>query len=90
MWVSTIEGGILHFSTYTYTNMNAEGNTNYYKNIQHKNRHLKWFFTYFGYSKKLSRAVVFVKWNDSDDFLIFENTKHFLAPEFHVYVGKDK
>jgi hypothetical protein len=39
MWVGTPEGGILHFPTYTYENMVGAGNVNYYKNIQHKNRH---------------------------------------------------
>ena len=50
-WVGTPEGGILHFPTYTYTNMNGGGNSNYYKNIKHEDRHNQWFFVYFGYSK---------------------------------------
>ena len=31
--------------------MNGGGNTNVWKNIAHKDRHTKWFFVYFGYSK---------------------------------------
>lgn len=53
-WVGTVEGGILHFPTYTYTNMNGAGNTNFYKNIQHKNRINEWFYVYYGYSKTLA------------------------------------
>lgn len=50
-WVGTAEGGILHLPTYTYANMNGAGNTNVWKNIPHKERHTKWFFLYFGYTK---------------------------------------
>jgi hypothetical protein len=27
-WVGTAEGGILHLTTYTYTNLNGDGNPN--------------------------------------------------------------
>lgn len=49
--MGTTEGGILHFPTYTYTNMNGGRNANLVKNIVHKNRHLEWFYAYFGYHK---------------------------------------
>lgn len=51
LWLGTAEGGILHFPTYTYSNMNGGGNANLVKNIVHKNRHLEWFYVYFGYHK---------------------------------------
>jgi hypothetical protein len=52
MWVGgPPAGNILHFPTYTYTNMVAAGNVNLVQNIAQENRHLEWFYVYFGYSK---------------------------------------
>jgi len=51
MWVGTPEGGILHFPTYTYTDMNGNGNRNHVQNIQHQQRLIRWFYVYYGYSK---------------------------------------
>lgn len=50
MWLGL---GFLHFPTYTYVNMVGGGNTNHHQNINHKDRHLQWFYVYFGYSKKV-------------------------------------
>lgn len=82
--------GILHFPTYTYVNMNGAGNANFHKNIDHKGRHQKWFFVYFGYSKKERLANIYVKWQDSEDSTQYENIDHYFAPEFFVYYGRDK
>lgn len=82
--------GILHFPTYTYTNMNGAGNANHHKNINHNNRHFKWFFVYYGYSKKERLANIQVKWSNSDDGMTYEDINHYFTPEFFVYVGKDK
>lgn len=38
--------------------MKGEGTSNLVNNINHKNKHLEWFFVYFGYSKKLKKAFV--------------------------------
>lgn len=70
--------------------MNGAGNANHHQNIDHKNRHFKWFYIYFGYSKKDTTAYIYVKWNDSDDSLTYEKINHYFTPEFFVYVGKDK
>lgn len=80
----------MHFPTYTYTNMNGGGNANYYKNIQHKERHLEWFYVYFGYSKKAAQASVYVKWINSEDSLTYSDANHYVVPEFFIFVGKDK
>jgi len=37
--------------TYTYTDLNGNGNANLVKNIPHNNKHLEWHFVYMGYSK---------------------------------------
>ncbi|CAD8140693.1 unnamed protein product [Paramecium octaurelia] len=89
-WVGTAEGGILHMPTYSYTNMNGGGNTNYWKNIQHKDRHTKWFWIYFGYSKPKAQAYAYVKWTDSEDSNTYDKANHYFAPEFHIYAGRDK
>lgn len=90
LWVGTPEGGILHFPTYTYSNMNGAGNANLYKNIAHKERHLEWFYVYYGYQKSSSKAYAYVKWTNSEDSLTYDNTNHYLAPEFFIFVGRDK
>lgn len=70
--------------------MNGAGNANHHKNINHNNRHFKWFFVYYGYSKKEKLANIQVKWSNSDDGMTYENINHYFTPEFFVYVGKDK
>jgi hypothetical protein len=90
MWIGTAAGGILHFPTYTYTNMNGAGNTNFVKNIAHKGKFVRWFFVYFGYSKKVSKAYIHVKWFDGEDSMTYPNINHYFAPKFLAYVGKDR
>lgn len=70
--------------------MNGAGEANYHKNLNHKNRHLRWFYVYFGYSKKHAMASLYVKWTAEEEFLTYERTNHYLAPEFFIYVGRDK
>lgn len=78
--MGTPDGGILHFPTYSYANMNGAGNTNAFKNIAHKNKHIEWFFVYFGYDKELAAASAYVKWTNSEDSLKWDKTNHYLAP----------
>ncbi|CAK56140.1 unnamed protein product (macronuclear) [Paramecium tetraurelia] len=89
-WIGTAEGGIIHMPTYTYANMNGGGNANVWKNILHKDRHTKWFFVYFGYSKPQAKAYSYIKWQSDDDFLNYDNTNHYYAPNFQVFFGRDK
>lgn len=53
MWVGQPEGGILHFTTYTYANIYGGGNVNSWQNVKHNDDHARWHFVYFGYSKTL-------------------------------------
>jgi len=66
--------------TYTYANMVGAGNTNFWKNIAHKDRHTKWFFVYYGYSKLVQKAYAYVKWLDGEDNNKYDNVNHFFAP----------
>lgn len=50
-WVGTADNGIIHMPTYTYTNLNGDGNPNLVKNINHNNKILQWHFVYMGYSR---------------------------------------
>lgn len=70
--------------------MNGAGNTNLFKNLDHKNRHLKWFYVYFGYSKKARQANVYVKWQDGEDTINYDQIDHYFVPQFFVYAGRDK
>lgn len=70
--------------------MNGAGNTNYYKNIQHKNRHLEWFFVYFGYDKATNNAIAYVKWTNGEDSQKYDNVHHYLVPQFYIFIGRDK
>lgn len=89
MWFGRQENGILHFPTYTYTNLNGAGNSNFYKNLSVKNRHTKWFFVYFGYSKFDKKAFAYVQWHDSREGLQYTNVNHYYAEKFFVFIGKD-
>lgn len=89
MWVGTTGGGILHLSTYSYTNMNGAGNNNMPQNIQHRNRHIEWFYVYFGYSKNDKHGNAYVKWGKSEDTLEFKNINHYFTSTFYVFAGKD-
>ena len=63
-WVGQQDGGVLHFSTYTYTSLNGEGNANYFRNVPHRDRILAWHFVYFGYSRALRKARAAVRFQE--------------------------
>lgn len=90
LWVGLRRGGVLFYNSYSYYNLNGAGHTYQFDEILHKGRLVKWFYTYFGYSKPLNKAYVYVKWSDTEDTLTFKNTKHYYAPKFWFYAGKDK
>lgn len=56
-------GGIHHFTTYTYANLvNGAGNTNVWYNVPVNNRHLAWHFVYFGYSRSERKTYSYIKY----------------------------
>lgn len=61
MWLGQAAGGILHFTTYNYQNLNnGAGLTNVIYNVNHRNRHLAWHFVYYGYSRTERKIRGFV------------------------------
>lgn len=66
-WVGTQDKGILLFPTYSYSNLEGAGDSNVAKQIPHENRHLAWFFVYFGYSRSERRARVYVKFHEDEE-----------------------
>jgi len=88
-WVGTAENGILHFPTYTYTDMNGNGNANLVKNIQHKNRHFTWHFVWFGYSRVERKARAYVKFLDGEEELVYDNVNHYIPEKLYLYLGHD-
>lgn len=62
MWIGTHAGGIWHWTTYSYSNLNnGAGNTNVHNNMLHKNRIMSWHFIYYGYSRAERKAHIYVK-----------------------------
>lgn len=41
----------MHFTTYTYDNMNGGGNVNVVQNIPYEDQLVRWHFVYYGYSR---------------------------------------
>jgi hypothetical protein len=79
----------LHFPTYTYTDLNGNGNANYVKQFAHKNRHTSWHFIYFAYSRADRKARVYVKFVDSEEELLYDNVNHYIPEKLYVYLGHD-
>ncbi|CAD8058815.1 unnamed protein product [Paramecium sonneborni] len=90
MWLGSIEGGVLHFPTYSYDDINTKSNPNYYQNIKHNQRHLEWFYIYFGYQRTTRLAQIQVIWPTETQDLLYQNINHYLTPSFYLFIGKDK
>lgn len=89
MWLGKGES-VIHLPTYSYKDLEGNGDTNLFKNIPHKDRHLKWFFVYFGYSKAARKAQAYIRWADSEDSQTYPEVNHFTVARYFVFVGKDK
>lgn len=90
MWLGSIEGGVLHFSTYSYKNINGEGKPNQFRNVNYKSDHIKWHFVYFGYSRLRRQAAAKVIFKSRSELADFKDTNHFVPNRFYLYLGKDK
>lgn len=87
-WVGK-DDGVLHFPTYTYRNMNGEGNANYFQNIVHKNRIMSWHFIYFGYTRSLRKARSVVKFGTNYEAQLYDNVNHYVPQKLLLYLGHD-
>ena len=79
VWVGAGDGGIYTFATYTYTDLNGNGNPNVYQSVKHGEEIKDWHFIYFGYSHKERRAVGYVDFKTRKERVVFENVNHYLA-----------
>ncbi len=50
---------------------------------------MNWHFVYFGYSQPERKARVFVKFTDSDEELLYDNTNHYIPDKLYVFLGHD-
>jgi len=75
--------------TYTYTDLNGNGNPNVAKNIKHNDKIQDWHFIYFGYSIPNKKAYAYVQFKDSEGSNTYPNVNHYLAEKFWLTVGKD-
>lgn len=90
LWVGKPAGGILHFTTYSYANMNGAGRVNFPQNVRHLGRHRRWHFVYFGYSKVESKAYAYVKFYDKEETKVWNKINHYYAEKYYLYAGKDQ
>ena len=80
MWLGQAAGGVLHFTTYNYQNLNnGAGLANVIYNVNHKNRHLAWHFIYYGYSRTERKIRGYVKFRTDAEEFVIESINHFLA-----------
>lgn len=76
--------------TYTYKNLNGEGEWNHFHNHPHQNLHVRWHFVYFGYSFNEKKAYSYVQFfNQKSLSHTYNNVNHYLPPTLWVYIGKD-
>lgn len=90
LWLGRGAGGIYHYSTYSYTNLNGAGRSNWPQNVRHFGRHVKWHYVYFGYSKTDKKAFAYVKFHDKEESRVWNNVNHYYAEKFLLYVAKDR
>lgn len=78
-----------HFTTYTYVNLNGAGNANVIVNINHGQMHSQWHFMYFGYSKALKKAYIYIKWIAGESENTNPDINHYLLNQHYFILGRD-
>jgi hypothetical protein len=63
----------MHFSTYTIGTIDKDSNPNLSTKLVVGEYLGLWNYVYFGYSSKLRRAAVYIKYPDSYLYYVFEN-----------------
>jgi hypothetical protein len=87
-WVSK-NPQVYYFSTYTYTDLNGNGNPDIHQGAPYTYYLPLWHFIYFGYSRQDRRAFAFIQFRDSQQTLNWASTDHYLTPKFSIFVGGD-
>ena len=89
-WIGTGNGGGITLATYSYSNLQGEGNPNIHNMVPHKNQVADWFFVYFGYSIKQKKAHGIIHFKGGKEERTFENTNHFLHQRLSILIAKDQ
>jgi hypothetical protein len=89
-WVGTPGGGQYYFASYTYTNLNCQGNPNVYDAIPYTYYLPLWHYIYMGYSRDLRNVFFYVQYRDAAYSKNLATLNHYLTPNFQVSIGGDK
>lgn len=89
-WVGTEPEGLISLATYSYLNLNGEGNANVHQNVPHKNHINGWHHVYFAYSRNERRAIAFVQFPSGKAEISFKNINHYLTNKFYFAIAKDQ
>lgn len=90
VWVGQGDGGVYSFSTYSYNDLNGNGNANIFQNVKLNKDISEWHFIYFGYSRKERKAAGYVQFTNRKEEISIPNLNHYVARQFLVYLAKDQ
>ncbi|CAD8123997.1 unnamed protein product [Paramecium sonneborni] len=77
-------------TTYTYTNLNGEGDPNKYVQVPYKDQLAQWHFVFLGYSRAKRQVVGFLQWKERKENVNMDNINHYLTNSVFVNIGKDR
>ena len=79
----------MHFATYSIGTIDKDSNPNLNTKIAVGEYLGIWNYVYFGYSAKVRKASVYVKYPDEDHYYVFSETQHFVPNYLGLFVGVD-
>ncbi|CAD8193826.1 unnamed protein product [Paramecium pentaurelia] len=88
-WVSPSQNGIYAMATYSYKNLDGNGEPNIVQIIPQDQQETKWHFIFFSYDRIRRIAGGYIKFQNKQESIHFDNINHFLVPQFYLNIGKD-
>ncbi|CAD8162366.1 unnamed protein product [Paramecium octaurelia] len=88
-WVSPSQDGIYALSTYSYQNLNGNGEPNIVQIIPQDKQETKWHFILFSYNRVTRIAEGYIKFQNKQESIHFDKINHFLVPQFYLNIGID-
>lgn len=90
--MGTWVGKQIAFSSYSYADMQGNGNSNVHQVVDHNELIGSWYFVYFAYSKKEKSAVgvVYFSKNKQRSEVLLQDVNHYVSKQLLVWIGKDK